>query len=102
MPKLLFFYIPCKDETETLHLSKSLLDKKLVACTNSMPIKSCYFWNGDIEEGTEYVLIAKTLPERLKEVTRFLEKKHLYDIPCIASWKINVNESYFEWAKSQL
>ncbi len=102
MPKLLFFYIPCKDEVETLHLSKLLLEKKLVACTNSMPTKSCYFWQGNIEKDNEQVLIAKTLPERAKEVTHFLEKHHSYDVACIAFWKVSVNEAYFEWVKEQL
>lgn len=102
MPKLTFFYIPCKDENETLHLSKLLLDEKLVACTNTMPIKSCYFWQGAIQNDTEQVLIAKTLPEKAKAVTRFLEQKHSYDTPCIAFWEIEVNERYFEWAKNQV
>jgi periplasmic divalent cation tolerance protein len=102
MPKLSFFYVPCKDEDETSYLSKLLLDKKLVACTNLMPIKSCYFWQGNIENDTEYLLLAKTLPEKAKEVTHFLEKNHSYDTPCIAFWEVEVNEGYFEWAKSQL
>ncbi|PIY08332.1 MAG: divalent-cation tolerance protein CutA [Flexibacter sp. CG_4_10_14_3_um_filter_32_15] len=102
MPKLALFYVPCKDEDETLHLSKLLLDKKLVACTNSMPIKSCYFWQGNIENDTEQVLIAKTLTEKTKKVTRFLEQYHSYDTPCIAFWEIDINEEYFEWVKSQV
>ncbi|AFM05627.1 uncharacterized protein involved in tolerance to divalent cations [Bernardetia litoralis DSM 6794] len=102
MPKLTLFYVPCKDENETSNLSKLLLDEKLVACTNSMPIKSCYFWQGSIENDTEQILITKTLPEKAKQVTRFLEKHHSYDTPCIACWEIEVNEGYFEWAKSQL
>ncbi len=102
MPKLLFFYVPCKDESETLHLSKLLLDNKLVACTNSMPIKSCYFWQGNMENDNEQVLIAKTLPEKIKQVSNFLEQHHSYDVACIACWEIEVNENYFEWAKNQL
>ena len=102
MPKLTLFYIPCKDETETLHLSKLLLDKKLVACTNLLPIKSCYFWEGNMEEGHEQILIAKTVLTKQREVIAFVEKIHSYDTPCIAFWEIEVNEKYFEWVESQL
>lgn len=102
MPKLSFFYIPCKDENETSYLSQLLLDGRLVACTNSMPIKSCYFWQGNIENDTEHVLIAKTLPEKAKQVTKFVEKHHSYDTPCITFWEIEVNDDYFKWAKSQI
>lgn len=102
MPKLLLFYVPCKDEAETLHLSKLLIDEKLVACTNTMPIKSCYFWQGTMENDTEQVLIAKTLPEKAKAATRFIEQNHSYTTPCIAFWEIEVNPNYFDWVKNQV
>ncbi|WP_291722692.1 divalent-cation tolerance protein CutA [Bernardetia sp.] len=102
MSKLYIFYIPCKDEAETSYLSKLLLDAKLIACTNSMPIKSCYFWQGEIQNDDEQVLIAKTLPQKSKEVMKFVEKHHSYDTPCVASWEIEVNQKYFEWVESQM
>lgn len=67
-----------------------------------MPIKSCYLWEGNTKNDTEQILIIKTLPEKAKEVTHFVEEHHSYDIPCITFWKVQVNESYFEWAKNQL
>ena len=102
MSKLAIFYIPCKDESETVRLSKLLLDNKLIACSNSMPIKSCYFWEGAIQNDKEYVLIAKTLPQKTSEVTEFVEKNHSYDTPCIAFWEIEVNQKYFEWVENQV
>lgn len=102
MPKLALFYVPCKDENETLYLSKLLLEEKLVACTNSMPIKSSYFWQATIQNDSEWVLVAKTLPEKAVQVTTFLEKNHSYTTACIAFWEIEINPAYFEWVKQQV
>ena len=38
-------YITCKDEEEAVKISKHLLDKRLIACSNMYPIRSMFWWN---------------------------------------------------------
>ena len=41
-------YVTCKNKTEAKKISKHLLNKKLVACSNMFPVSSMYWWNKKI------------------------------------------------------
>jgi len=56
-------YILAADEAEADKLCEHLLKKKLVACVNSFPVRSRYWWQGKIESAGEIAMIAKTRDE---------------------------------------
>jgi len=45
----------------------------------------------------EYVLLLKTLPEMKQDLQIFIQENHSYDIPCIISFDVDVNNGYGEW-----
>ena len=94
-------YIPCKDKEEASKISKELLDGRLIACANLHTGDSLYHWEGKLAEETETILVAKTLPEKEAEVRKKITELHSYEIPCIASWKIKVNQEYGEWVMKE-
>ncbi len=102
MGKIILFYVtnPSKEHAEKL--SWSLVNGKLVACTNIFPINSLYEWKGMVEKGDEYVLIAKTLPGKEGVVREEIERLHKDETPCIISWEVSVNKEYFEWVKREV
>ena len=51
-------YITCKDEKEAVKISKHLLGKSLIACSNIHPIRSMYMWNKKLQDEKEFVIIA--------------------------------------------
>ncbi len=61
-------YITCKDEEEAVRISKHLLNKRLIACSNMHPIRSMYWWKGKIEDENEVAIIAKTLGKNYDKI----------------------------------
>lgn len=94
-------YITCKDEEEAVKISKHLLEKRLIACSNMHPIRSMYWWKGKIEDEKEIVIIAKTLEKHYKNIKKEVCKMHSYDVPCILKIDAEANESYDEWVEGE-
>tara|TARA_Y100000310_G_C20419351_1_gene685896 strand:- start:507 stop:815 length:309 start_codon:yes stop_codon:yes gene_type:complete len=95
--KMTIIYITCKDEEEAVKISKHLLNKKLIACSNMHPIRSMYWWNNKIEDEKEFVIIAKTLDKNYEKIKEEVSKLHSYDVPCILKIDAEANESYAQW-----
>jgi periplasmic divalent cation tolerance protein len=94
---MVLIYITCKDEKESVSISKALLEKKLIACANLHPIRSLYFWNNKIQDNKEFLILAKTKGKNYKAIKREVKKLHSYDIPCILKIDAEANESYEKW-----
>lgn len=99
---MIFIYITCGNKIEAQKISKTLLEKKLVACTNTFPIDSMYFWKGKLQKHKEYVLIAKTVKKNFDKIKKEIKKLHSYDIPCVLAWDIDKgNNAFINWVKKQ-
>ena len=99
---MILIYITCKDEEEAVKISRHLLNKKLIACSNMHPIRSMYLWNGKIEDEKEFVIIAKTLEKNYKKIKEEVKKLHSYQIPCILKINAEANESYDKWVNEEV
>ena len=95
-------YITCKDEEEAVKISKRLLEKRLIACSNMHPIRSMYWWNKKIQDEKEVVIIAKTLEKNYNKIKEEVAKMHSYDVPCILKIDAEANESYDKWIKEEV
>lgn len=78
---------------------RSLLDERLVACANLMPVgRSLYRWEGRIEEGEEQVVLLKTVRARRDALRVRLAELHPYDVPEILEWAPTGGAAaYLEW-----
>lgn len=97
--KALFLYIPCPDARSARRLARGLLAEKCVACAQLINSQSMYLWSNTVRKEKETILLVKTLPSKEKRVRSFIERKHPYDIPCIASFRSDVNAAYGAWMK---
>ena len=95
-------YITCKDEKEAVKISKSLLNKRLIACSNMFPIRSMYFWKGKMQDDKEFAIIAKTKEKNYKKIKEEVLRLHIYDIPCILKIDAEANESYGKWVNEEV
>ena len=75
-----------------------------MACVNIVPkIDSLYLWNGNIEEDSESLLIAKTMSYQVDKVMKLVEEIHSYETPCILQVKIEKgSEDYLEWMENEI
>ena len=93
-------YITTRNAAEAKKISSHLLEKKIVACVNIFPVESMYFWQDEIQENVEFVVLAKTTDNNYDKVEAEINKMHTYEIPGIYSWKVDkVNKKYNEWIK---
>ena len=90
-------YITCRDEKEARKISLHLLEKKLIACSNMLPINSMYRWNGKIADDKEFLVIAKTTEKKFGLMEKEVEKIHSYEVPCIIKIKCSENKKYRDW-----
>lgn len=95
-------YITHSNEDSARKLSDYLIDKKYIACANIFPIKSAYWWNGEIESGEEYVSLLKTIPENWEKLKTEVEAIHPYDVPCIMKIEASANEQYEAWIRAEV
>ena len=98
---MILIYITCKDNSEAKKISKALLEKRLVACTNIHPIESMYWWEGKIQEDNEVVVLAKTGEKNYEKVKEEVEKIHSYEVPCVLRIKAEANEEYNKWIEEE-
>ena len=94
-------YITCRDEKEAVKISKYLLEKRLIACSNIHPIRSLYWWKGKIQDEKEYAIIAKTIDKNYNKIKKEVSKIHSYDVPCILKIDAEANESYEKWVEKE-
>ncbi|HKC14568.1 MAG TPA: divalent-cation tolerance protein CutA [Patescibacteria group bacterium] len=97
---LILSTFPNKEESHKV--GKDLLNKKLIACYNLIPVESAYWWKGKIEEANEILLIIKTNKD-FEEVEKFIIEHHSYETPEIVALEPSkVTEKYLNWVNSVL
>lgn len=99
---MVLIYITCKDKKEAKKISRYLLEKRLIACSNIHPIDSMYWWKDKLVDDKEFVVIAKTKKKHIKLIRKEVKKIHSYDIPCIIDIDVDANEDYLGWVKKEV
>ncbi len=95
-------YITHSSEVEAQRISNHLIEKKMVACANIFPIKSMYWWKGNIENDDEWVSIVKTIPQIWQPLQKEIEAIHPFDVPCIMKIEAEANDAYEKWIFSEV
>lgn len=93
-------YVTNKNLKQAKKIAGHLLEKKLIACANFFPIKSSYWWKGNIENDKEIVSLLKTKKKNWKKIKTEVKKIHPYEIPCIIKLDVKVNKEYKNWINS--
>ncbi len=88
---------PNAEEAE--NLARKIIAAKLAACVQVLPqMKSFYFWENEVQNDSENLLLIKTLDEKFIELKEFIKKNHSYDVPEIVALRAeDVAESYLKW-----
>lgn len=94
-------YITAGSMEEARMLGKELVSRRLAACANIYPMNSIYWWNDELVEDKEVVLILKTTSERFDELKETVQSLHSYDLPCIIYWEIGGEENYLQWISDE-
>jgi periplasmic divalent cation tolerance protein len=95
-------YITASNAGEAKKISAHLLENRLVACTNIFPIESMYWWQDEIQENVEFVILAKTKDNNFEKVQKAIVDMHTYKLPAVYSWKVDkVHKKYADWIEKE-
>jgi periplasmic divalent cation tolerance protein len=91
------------DETARDAIVDELLQRRLVACAQTVgPVTSRYWWDGEISEAREWLVVCKTVPGRLDAVIESIRARHPYDVPEIVAGEITGGlGAYLDWVATE-
>lgn len=102
--KINFIYMTVGSKEEARTIGKELVTARLAACVNILDnMNSFYRWNGEIQDDTEVVMIAKTTEDRVPDLIQKVKSLHSYDCPCIVSITVSGgHQPFLEWVASEV
>jgi periplasmic divalent cation tolerance protein len=82
--------------------ARRLVEERLAACVNRLPVESTYRWQGALEEASEVLLVLKTTVPRLAALERFLAREHPYQVfESVALDPVRVAPRYLSWLRAE-
>jgi len=85
---------------EAAAIATALVEARLAACVQLMPIESVYRWQGAIERADEVMLHAKTTAACLAEAEALIRAHHSYALPEIVAVPIvGGSADYLDWLR---
>ena len=99
-----FIYMTAGSKEEARKIGKELVVARLAACVNILDnMNSFYMWQGQLQDDTEVVLIAKTTEDRLPALIEKAKSLHSYDCPCIVSLPVSGgNRAFLDWIAAEV
>lgn len=79
-------------------IARALVEQRLAACVQIMPIDSIYRWAGAVEEAAEHLLLCKIRRSDYPAVEAAIIARHPYDVPEIVAVPIIEGaKAYVAW-----
>lgn len=94
----------CPDQTVARALARHLVEAQLAACVNLVPgLTSLYRWRGELQEGTEVLLLIKTTARRYAALESAIRARHPYELPEIIGVTLDDGlPDYLDWISTSL
>lgn len=92
-------YVTCGSVNEARRIADAVVRERLAACANIIEgMRSVYWWEGEVQEGMEAVLILKTAAGNVAALAARVKALHSYDVPCVVEIPLaRGNADYFDW-----
>ncbi|UCH42411.1 MAG: divalent-cation tolerance protein CutA [Dehalococcoidales bacterium] len=96
---LVVIFITTGTEQEAESISRALVERRKVACVNTVPVvRSFFWWQGGPDSAEEVLLVAKTQASLVPGVVEVVREIHSYDVPEVIALPImGGNEDYLKW-----
>ncbi len=88
----------CPDAITAERIARTLVEEKLAACANRVPVASVFRWEGQISTESEELLLIKTTAARYQALELRLQALHPYKVPeIIALPLVAGSAAYLGW-----
>lgn len=90
-------------EEAAVRLARGITGARLAAAVQIVgPIRSLYWWRGELVDAREWQLVIKTTSDRLSEVEAHIKEHHSYETPGIAAMEISWGSpEYLDWINAE-
>ena len=86
------------DKGTAKHTAKLLVERRLAACVQLLPIESIYSWQGQICNENEVKLLIKSRVELFDKIAELIKENHTYEVPEIVQIPITGGSAaYLGW-----
>ena len=86
------------DTSSAREIGRALLEERLAACVQLIPISSMYTWKGEVSEEDEVLLLVKTRARHYADVEATIRSLHSSEVPEIVSIPIDGGlPAYLGW-----
>jgi periplasmic divalent cation tolerance protein len=92
-------------EEKAAAFAHGLVEERIAACVTRLPAGvSVYRWQSEeIAEETEYVLLIKTLQDKLELLEAYFESRHPYQVPEIIVFPAEmIGSAYSKWVHEEI
>ncbi len=88
-------------EAAATAIADCLLERKLAACVQTLPIKSAYVWKDAIARDDELLLLIKAKTSDWAAIEAAIKSVHDYEIPEIARIEMaDASKAYLAWIEA--
>jgi periplasmic divalent cation tolerance protein len=96
-------YTTVATQQQAEDLAQEAIREKYAACANIIPgALSIYEWDGKIEKSQEFLIIFKSITEKLDDLCSWLSKKHPYLVPAILKANLDTTDKFYSYLKQTL
>jgi len=91
------------DEDAAERLARGITGARLAAAVQIVgPIRSLYWWRGELVDAREWQLVMKTTSDRLSDLEAHIKENHSYETPGIEAMEISWgSREYLDWITAE-
>jgi periplasmic divalent cation tolerance protein len=91
----------CGTRDKASAIARALVERRLAACVQMVPIESLYTWQGRVEEAAEILLLIKIKQADYPDVEQAIRALHDYATPEIVALPIGQGfAGYLDWIEA--
>ena len=88
----------CADKASAKQLANIIVQQRLAACAQLIPIESVYVWEGEVCSEDETILLIKTKTALFDKLSAAIIENHSYEVPEIIKLPITGGHpDYLSW-----
>lgn len=90
--------VTASSNAEATAIAQTLVQEKLAACVNCLPVVSIYTWEGTLHQEQEWQLLIKTRLACYPALEARIRELHSYEVPEIIAIPLQQGSaSYLQW-----